>query len=595
MGGVENAQRGIGPAAPILLLASIAIGFAAGAVTLVWVGARKDELDKQAIPIEKMPVPKVESTADPRVVPVFTDVTSEAGIHFGHEAGSTGEFYYPEVMGAGCAFFDVDNDRNLDVYLVNGNHLPPNSPSSDTTNVLYRNNGDGTFTDVTRRAGVGDASYGQGCCAADYDGDGDQDLYVTNLGPNRLYQNKGDGTFAPLEQSAADPGWGQSCAFFDADRDGDLDLYVQNYLIYDLEDQQQDDWYVMFGDKKVRDYCGPDSFEGEQDRLYRNLGDGVLEDVTEEAGIIAPNGTGMGLVCADLDDDGDQDIVVANDNQANFYFRNDGAGHFTEDALVQGLAYNWQGGVEAFMGIDAGDFNGDGLLDLAIPCLRTQGFSLFQNLGDMFSDVSVLAGLDAATSPVEGFAPVFIDYDSDGDLDLYFTAGGTIMGNAGAATSFRDRYAMRDLLLENRQNQFVDVTSAAGPALDCVAVSRACAAGDYDNDGDLDLLITAVNDRTRLLRNDTNGGHWIGFAVKGKAPNQDAIGAKLRLTAGGRARISEIVGGGSYLGQRDRRVLFGLGELTQVEELWVRWPDGEETVHHNLDVDRYHELQQPEP
>jgi len=592
MGQSKSAQDGIRPVATILLVAFLAIGVAAAAIALVLLGAGKDDSEKRAAPAEKKPIPSAVSTATPRIVPVFTDVTAEAGICFRHEAGCTGRFYYLEVMGAGCAFFDADNDGNLDVYLVNGNHLPPHSPSSDTTDALYRNNGDGSFTDVTSQAGLADASYGQGCCAADYDGDGDQDLYVTNFGPNRLYRNQGDGTFALVEQAAADPGWGQSCAFFDADRDGDLDLYVENYLIYALEDQQ--DWYVMVGGKKVRDYCGPDSFDGQQDRLYRNLGAGTLEDMTQEAGIIAPDGTGMGLVCADLDNDGDQDIVVANDNQANFYFQNDRAGHFTESALVQGLAYNSEGRAEAFMGIDAGDFNGDGLLDLAIPCLRTQGFSLFQNLGTMFSDVSVVTGLDKATSPVEGFAPVFIDYDSDGDLDLYFTTGGTVMGNAGAATSFRDGYAMRDLLLENRQNRYVDVTTAAGPALDRLAVSRACAAGDYDNDGDLDLLITAVNDQTRLLRNDTDGGHWIGFTLRGRVPNRDAIGARLRLTAGGRARVSEIVAGGSYLGQRDRRVLFGLGQLTQVEELLVRWPDGKEMVHHNLPVDRYHELYEPE-
>jgi len=560
----------------------------------VLVEPRQEDAPAPAFQAEAELIPPAASTAIARVAPAFTDVTAEAGIHFRHEAGSNGNFYYPEVMGAGCAFFDADNDGNLDIYLVNGNYLPPDAPSADLTNALYRNNGDGTFRDVTRRAGVGDPTYGQGCCAADYDGDGDQDLYVTNLGPNRLYRNQGDGTFALVERAAADPEWGQACAFFDADGDGDLDLYVQNYLVYSLEDQMDDDWFVMIDGEKVGDYCGSGAFEGQQDRLYRNEGDGRLVDVTAEAGIVAPGGTGMGLLCADLDDDGDQDVVVTNDNQANFYFQNDGAGHFTDVALMQGLACNWSGGVEAFMGVDAADVNGDGLLDLAVPCLRTQGFNLFQNLGATFSDVSVVVGLDAATSPFEGFAPVFLDYDSDGDHDLYFTTGATIMGNAGAATSFRNRYAMRDLLLENRGNEFVDVTDAAGPPLDHVAVSRACAAGDYDNDGDLDLLITALNDRARLLRNDTHGGHWIGFALTGRPPNRDAVGAKLWLTAGGRVRVSLIVAGGSYLAQRDRRVLFGLGPLTKVDRLLVRWPDGEETVHRNLQVDRYHELRQPE-
>jgi hypothetical protein len=496
-------------------------------------------------------------------------------------------------MGAGCAFFDFDDDGRLDIYLVNGNRLPPDAPSAAVTNVLYRNNGDGTFTDVTALAGVGDPSYGQGCCAADYDGDGDQDLYVTNYGPNVLYRNRGDGTFDEFDGGVADAGWGQSCAFFDADGDGDLDLYLQNYLIYSLDNHEK--WYISIGGKRVLDYCSPSGYRGEQDRLFLNLGNGTFRDGTRSSGITAPRGTGMGLACADMDNDGDPDIVVANDSRPNFFFLNLGNGKFTECALSYGLAYNSEGGTEAFMGIDVGDYDGDGWLDLAIPCLRREGFNLFRNLGKMFSEVSVVTGLDAATSAVTGFSPVFIDYDNDGDLDLFCTAGEVRMGRTPAVGgSFEERYAMQDLLLENRDGRFVNVTPFAGPDVQGRQVSRACSAGDYDNDGDLDLLVTAMGGPVRLLRNDTRGGAWIGFRLEGRPPNRDAVGARLRLVAGGRAQVRELYAGGSYLGQRDRRQLFGLAGAGEVEELRVRWPGGEERIYRDLEINRYHTLRQEE-
>jgi hypothetical protein len=567
-----------GAPAVLLFLASAAAGFGSGAAAIHLLG--RSAASTQIAP--------------PSVPPVFTDVAASAGIGFRHEAGNRGKYYYPEVMGAGCAALDFDGDGRLDIFFVNGNLLPPERPSQALTDALYRNRGDGTFEDVTARAGVGDPSYGQGCCSADYDGDGDQDLYITNYGPNVLYRNRGDGTFEDFTAGAgvADPGWSQSCTFFDADGDGWLDLYVQHYLEYSIEGHK--DWPILVGGKEVLDYCSPSGYRGQQDHIFRNRGDGTFRDATAESGIVMPEGTGMGLACADFDCDGDTDVFVANDSRPNFLFTNDGRGRFTECGLARGVAFNGEGGVEAFMGADPGDYDGDGLLDIAVPSLRSEGFNLFRNLGKMFADVASAAGLDATTGASTGFAPVFLDWDSDGDLDLFFTCGEVRMGRAeaGASGTFEERYAMKSLLLENREGRFADVSDLAGPFFGERLIGRSCAAGDFDDDGDEDLLVTVMGGGPRLLRNDTRKGHWIGFRLEGNPPNRDSIGARLSLTAGGRTQVREVFGGGSYLGQRDRRQLFGLGAATSIERLVVRWPgkDGGETVHTGLAVDRYHVL-----
>jgi len=528
----------------------------------------------------------------PRAVPVFTDVTAAAGIRFRHETGSTGRFYYPEIMGAGCAFFDHDGDGRLDLFFVNGNRLPPDPPSPSITDVLYRNRGDGTFEDVTVRAGVGDPSYGQGCCAADHDGDGDQDLYVTNFGRNTFYRNRGDGTFETAPGLAPNAGWGQSCAFFDADGDGRLDLYAQNYLEYDLAAARE--WYVTIGGRRVLDYCSPTGYGGQQDRLYLGLPDGGFRDVTETCGIVAPDGTGMGLVCADFDGDGKTDIAVANDSRPNFYFQNLGGGRFRQDALARGLAYDADGVMEAFMGIDAGDYDGDGRLDLVIPSLKTEGFNLFRNRGGTFEDVSLPSGVEGATSSSTGFAPAFLDYDSDGDLDLFFTCGEVRMGRTetiGTGT-FEERYSMRCLLLENRGGRYIDVSGEAGPFFGVRRIYRSASVGDYDDDGDPDIAVTVLGGEAVLLRNDTRGGHWIGLALEGQPPNRDAIGAAVVLVSGGRTQVRQVFAGGSYLGGRDRRQLFGLGREARVDEVRIRWPGGGETVRRDLAAGRYHRIRQ---
>ena len=528
--------------------------------------------------------------------PRFVDVTTAAGIAFRHENGHTGKYKYLEIMGAGVGVFDYDGDGLLDLYFVNGNHI--DAPhSAAITNHLYRNNGDWTFTDVTDKAGVGDAAYGQGCCTGDFDKDGDEDLYVSNFGPNLLYCNQGDGTFRDVAPAAglADPGWGQSCSFLDYDADGQLDLYVQNYLQWDPAEVVEA--YIYVAGRKVLDYPSPLGFPGSPDRLFRNSGNGTFQDVTKEAGLYQPTGKGMGVACADLNDDGHIDIFVANDTMENFLFFNRGDGTFEEAGLIAGVAYNRMGVPEASMGVDVGDCDGDGQLDLIVPCYRSQFFTLYRNRGGRFEDDSATSGLAEATGRATGFNGNFLDYDNDGDLDLFFTAGG-VRANEDAPpdASYQRRYGMPDLLLANDgQGHFADVSAAAGPYFQEARIGRGAATGDLDNDGDLDIVISNLADRAVVLRNETPGGHWITFELIAAGGSRNPIGADVWIEAGGRRRRSYVHGGVTYLSQNDRRVHFGLGDTTRVDRVEIRWPSGARQLLENLAVDRCVQVQEPPP
>lgn len=526
--------------------------------------------------------------------PRFVDVTAASGVAFRHENGLTGKCKYLEIMGAGVGVFDYDGDEDLDLYFVNGNKLA-GPPSPDITNRLYRNDGEWKFTDVTAMAGVGDSSYGQGCCAGDFDNDGDVDLYVSNFGTNILYKNNGDGTFTDVTRAAGvgDPGWGQTCSFLDYDRDGWLDLYVQNYLTY--SPGQQTEAFIHVGSRRVLDYPTPLSFKGSASRLLRNKGDGTFQDVTEAAGLLRPDGKGMGVACVDLNDDGLADIFVANDTAENYLFWGRPGGTFKEAGLAAGVAFDGEGSPEASMGVDVGDFDGDLRFDLIVPCLRMQVYTLYRNHLEYFEDVSRGAGLAEATVHTTGFNANFLDYDSDGDLDLFFTNGGVRMNETvPAEASYTERYGQPDLLLANDgRGRFADVSAHAGPYFRERMIGRGSAAADLDQDGDLDLVICNLADRAVLLRNDTAQGHWITLDLKDKKGRRQPMGTNIWAEAGGRKQRAVVHGAVTYLSQGDRRPRFGLGAATKVDRLEIQWPDGSRQILTEVAVDQVLKVQQP--
>jgi hypothetical protein len=515
--------------------------------------------------------------------PVFVDVTASTGIDHVHVNGSAGKSNYLEIMGSGCALFDYDADGDLDIYFVNGNVLSgPQDPS--VKNRLYRNDGSWRFTDVTEHAGVGDTGYGQGCAVGDYDGDGDLDLYVSNYGPNVLYRNEGDGRFRDVtaETGVGDPGWGESCVFFDADGDGDLDLYVQNYLTFDASKDLE--VWIQVGKERVRDYPSPIGFPGSPDRLFRNVGGGRFVDDTARAGIGRPDGKGMGVGCADFDADGDVDLFVANDSAENFFFRNRGDGTFEEVGLIVGVAFSESGVPEASMGVDVGDVDGDARLDLIVPCLERQIFTLYRNLGDRFDDVSSPAGLAAATGRATGFNANFLDYDADGDLDIFFANGGVRRNeNAHTSDSYERRYGIRDILVANDGTGFFrSVSALAGPYFEETRIGRGSATGDLDGDGDLDLVICQLAGRPTILRNDTAGGRSLILELVDRAGQRQPIGTRVTVTVGARRLVREAHGGVSFLSQSDRRIHVGLGAVTSADRVEIRWPRGRVQVLENV-------------
>jgi hypothetical protein len=430
----------------------------------------------------------------------------------------------------------------------------------------------------------------------DYDNDGDPDLYVSNYGANVLYRNDGDGTFADVTKTAGveDPGWGQSCSFLDYDKDGWLDLYVQNYLDFDVTRQVES--YIYVGDRKVIDYPAPAGFKGSADHLYRNNGDGTFSDMTVPAGLYRPEGKGMGCACVDLDDDGYPEILVTNDGMENYLFRNRGNGTFEEMGLAAGVALDGSGNWEASMGVDVGDFDGDGRLDLVVPCVWEEVYTLYRNEGGYFTDVSWRVGLAQATSSLTGFNPNFLDYDNDGDLDLFFTTGAVRMEEyVGLSASYEERYGIPDLLMVNDgTGQYTDVSRWAGPHFQRRLIGRGAATGDLDNDGRIDLVISNLAGPTIVLRNVTPSGHWITLSIVPKRGNRSGLGTNVWIEAGGRRQRAIVHGAVTYLSQIDRRVHFGLGEADTIDRCEVTWPDGERQVVRDVPVDCFLTLVQGE-
>lgn len=515
------------------------------------------------------------------VAPVrFVDVVRTAGLRFKHWNGSSPEKYVLETMGSGVAFLDYDNDGLLDIYLVNGGTVPGHPSPGPIRNTLYRNNGDGTFTDVTDEAGVGgNGHYGMGVTAADYNGDGWTDLFVTTFGRNILYHNNGDGTFADVTDRAAVPGsgWSTSAAFLDYDRDGRLDLFVARYVNFDF------DHNVTCGDptRRIRTYCHPDVYDGMTNLLYQNKGDGSFTDVSKSSGIAAHAGKGLGVVAADFDEDGWIDIFVANDSMRNFLFRNRGDGTFEEIGIASGAALDESGRPHAGMGTAAGDYDGDGHLDIVVTNLDREYNELYRNLGKGFVDISYQTGFAAPSLPFVGWGTEFFDYDNDSDLDVLVVNGHVIDNIELFRTD--STYRQRGLLFENIGGRFREVAAQHGAALLVAQVSRGAAFGDYDNDGDVDAVVQNLGGSPQLLRNDGgNRNHWLSLTLEGTKSPRDPIGTRVRCTVAGRVLTRYLAGGGSYLSSSDHRVHIGLGRQKRAERIEIQWPSGATEVLDNV-------------
>jgi hypothetical protein len=509
--------------------------------------------------------------ADP-AIPQFTDIARQAGVVFHHVNGSSPDKHLVETMGSGGLFFDYDGDGLIDIFLVDGGSVVDPALHQRARHRLFRNTGDSTFTDVTDRSGIRHREYGMGACAGDYDGNGTPDLYITNWGANTLYRNRGDGTFVDVTSSAhvGDPRWGVSCAFADLDRDGDLDLWVVNYV----DAKGSDNPYCGDSRNGLRFYCHPLKYPPLPNTVYRNDG-GTFTDVSASSGVAALRSNGLGVVVTDYDGDGWPDVFVANDTMPNSLFRNLGKWKFAETALSSGIALAADGKARAGMGIDAGDYDADGKVDVAITNLDFEMHSLFRGLDrGLFADATSESGVGFPTLPFVGFGVNFVDFDNDGQLDLAI-ATGHILDNA---PRFRPgaTYAQRHLLFHNTTGRrFVEVGRSAGPAFNALKVSRGLASGDIDNDGDIDLLVTTNGQDAELLRNDARtDAHSVVIDLRSAPPNSRAIGARVRVTAGSRTQMREVRAGSSYLSQSDLRMHFGLGPATSIDRIDVLWPSG---------------------
>ena len=508
----------------------------------------------------------------PSALPVqFHLRTQEAGLDFVHTNGASPAKHLPETMGAGGALVDVDNDGWLDVFLVDSGSIADPRQATRARHRLYRNRGDGTFEDISGRAGLARRGYGMGACAADYDNDGAVDIYVTGSGSNALYRGNGHGVFTDVTERAhvGLARFGASCAFVDLDRDGDVDLFVANYV-----DITRD---VFCGDLmgKGRAYCHPLNYKPETAVLYRNNGDGTFTDVSRAWGLLDHQGNGLGVVVTDYDQDGWPDLFVANDGVPNFLYHNVKGTRFEEAALLAGVSVASDGRPRSGMGTDAGDIDGDGLVDLFVTNFEFQSHTLFKNLGrGLFVDATLEGGLRQVTRPFVGFGTAFADYDNDGDLDLAIVNGHVL--DVPDAAYPKAVYAQRNLLLRNDgRGHFEDVSRRSGPGFLLEKVSRAVLAGDLDNDGDLDFVVTNNGQSVDLLWNDGgNAGRAVMVDLVGKASNRDGIGARIELTVGKTRQVREIRAGSGYLGQNDRRVHFGVGDAATIDRLVVSWPAG---------------------
>jgi enediyne biosynthesis protein E4 len=522
--------------------------------------------------------------------PLFRSIPASAsGITFIHESAMSPDRYLPETMGAGAAFLDFDNDGWMDIYLVNAGPCDFYKPGKPLRNALYRNNRDGTFTDVTEKAGVPGGTFGMGVAVGDYDNDGFEDLYVTAYGGNKLYHNNGNGTFTDVTERAAvsGSGWSTSAAWVDLDQDGKLDLVVLRYLDWDFSD-------IWCGEHRegYRSYCHPDVFKTISPLVYHNEGGGRFTEVAQKTGLGKP-GKGLGIAIADFDRDGRVDIFVANDSMPEFLFRNKGDGTFEEGGLVSGAAVDGEGRTYAGMGVDFADYNNDGLPDIVVTDLANQVYPLYQNNGDgTFDYVSSRTEISRITFMHSGWGIRFLDFDNDGWKDLLIAQGHDL--DTIELTSAHIHYRETALLLRNNGKGFSDVSSESGAVFGQAWVGRGLATGDLDNDGRVDAVITTNDGGLRILHNETtNQNHWITFQLVGHKSNRDGIGAEIKAITAKGSQYSTVTTSGSYLSSSDKRAHFGLGSASKIETLEIRWPSGIVQTLRDISVDRLLTVDEP--
>ncbi|WP_162006717.1 CRTAC1 family protein [Roseimaritima sediminicola] len=517
----------------------------------------------------------------------MTDVTEASGITFRHTDGSSGERYVIESMTAGVALFDFDQDGDLDIYFLNGAPLKGTDVERAPTNALYRNDGNWRFTDVTAEAGVGDVGYGLGVCVGDYDNDGDPDLYVNNFGANVLYENQGDGRFIDVTEVAGVANGnrvGAGASFFDMDADGDLDLYVANYIQFSYAEHRP------HRRRGLPAYPSPMSYRPDPDTLYRNNGDGTFSDVSVASGVAAHAGTGMGVVCSDYDMDGDLDVFVANDQRANFLFENDGSGKFEEVGLLRGVALDYRGHAQATMGIDAGDFNNDGLIDIHTTSFSGEWATLYRNNqnGVLIEDVTRATDAGEGTLPHVTWGNGFADFDNDGHRDLFIACGHLDDNLDQLGGNDTTAYRVANVLLKNTGREtFIDVSRHSGDGMQVALSSRGVALGDLDNDGDEDVVILNSRREPTLLRNDSTASHhWIAIRLIGADSNRSGVGARVTVVADDLVQVREVHSGRGYQSHFGTPLHFGLGSRERIDRIEVEWIGGGRDVLQSLPVDQ---------
>ena len=527
----------------------------------------------------------------------FVDITARSGVNFQYQASHTSKKYLPETMGAGVALFDYDNDGRLDIFFVNGAPLSDPTPKGTIPqktgpkywNRLYHQKADGTFEDVTEKAGLQGTGYGMGVAVGDYDNDGYEDLYVTAYGGNKLYHNNGDGTFSDVTAKAGvgGSGWSTAAAWLDLDRDGFLDLVVLRYLEWDFDD-------IWCGEHKegYRAYCHPDYFKPARPLVYHNNGDGTFTEVAEKLGL-SKLAKGLGVALADYDRDGHIDLFFANDSMVEYLYHNKGDGSFEEVGLVSEVAVDIDGRTYAGMGVDFADYNNDGWPDIVVTDLANQRYALYQNNGDgTFTYVSTRSGLAGITLAHSGWGVRLFDFDNDGWKDLLIAQGHDL--DTIEQTNPNLRYREPMLLARNTGKGFVDVSQSSGEVFNRSWVARGLAIGDLDNDGRLDAVVTTNDGPAYVLRNETpSANHWLLLTLVGHKSNRDAIGANVKLVTASGQQFATVSTASSYLSSGDKRVHFGIGKESSVESIEIRWPSGIVQALKNIPADQVLQIGEP--